>query len=237
MYNPIDNGAEAKEGWIPVYGSTIDGFQAVEVSSTSDEAYRRAALEAALHQFGGFEYEDWHLYWNSEMERYEGILSDLPGSVENYVFVDEENGNTLTSYYLLNPSNGLFDGCQTDEEKCEKLKELAANGNIDDLVDTYQDDLTLLDLNNFNRQFYSELHIPNKMRELLVQKLNEADEPLAGAEFTLFSDADCVTPVAKGVTDADGFISFSAKNTGNNAVTNPNGGLSSQVQYDQFIVI
>lgn len=232
MYNPIDNGAEAKEGWIPVYGSTIDGFQAVEVSSTSDEAYRRAALEAALHQFGGFEYEDWHLYWNSEMERYEGILSDLPGSVENYVFVDEENGNTLTSYYLLNPSNGLFDGCQTDEEKCEKLKELAANGNIDDLVDTYQDDLTLLDLNNFNRQFYSELHIPNKMRELLVQKLNEADEPLAGAEFTLFSDADCVTPVAKGVTDADGFISFSAKNTGNNAVTNPNGGLSSQVQYD-----
>ena len=77
MYNPIDNGAEAKEGWIPVYGSTIDGFQAVEVSSTSDEAYRRAALEAALHQFGGFEYEDWHLYWNSEMERSAGLCGKL----------------------------------------------------------------------------------------------------------------------------------------------------------------
>ena len=86
-------------------------------------------------------------------------------------------------------------------------------------------------MNNFNRQFYTDLRIPNKVRDLWVQKKDEAGNPLAGAEFTLYSDADCTMPVAKGVTDAKGYISFSAENTGNNAATDPDGGLSSHVQY------
>jgi fibro-slime domain-containing protein len=124
MYNPNNGGMQATEGWIPLYGSTLAGFRVVEMSDTTDEAYRRAVLEAAFRQFANPDFEDWSLHWNSELERFEGTLKELPGAVENYTYVDRENGNILTAYYLFDPNDGLFAGCKTDEDKCMKLEEL-----------------------------------------------------------------------------------------------------------------
>lgn len=232
MYNPVDKGDEATKDWMPVYGSPLDGYKSVMVEdSQNDEDYRRAVLEAAFRQFANQDYEDWHLSWNDKIDRFEGTLEDLPASVNDYVFVDNENGRMATAYYLLTPSDGLFDKCTTDDEKCEKIEELMRSGDVNELVDKYQADMTLLNMSNFNRQFYSCLHIPNKVRYLHVLKENEKGEPLAGAVFTLYGDEECKNPVAAGVTDENGLISFSAQNDGNNAIVNPVGGLSSEVNY------
>lgn len=234
MNNPKDKGIEAKEGWRALYGSVLKGFHTVSKDTTiqnENEAYRRMSLEAALKQASDSENKHWHLHWNDELERYEGVLQDLPSEVGNYIFVNPEEGNVLMAYYLFTPTDDLFKDCQTDDEKCQKLQQLVAQGNIENLVDQYQSNLKLLNMDSFNRQFYSRIYIPDKERKLRLLKQNEDGQPLQGAEFTLYSDENCTTPVAKGITDKQGSISFSVSNTGDNVINKPDGTLSSHVHY------
>lgn len=171
------------------------------------------------------------LKWNEDLGRYEGTLSHLPSSVDKYIFINEKDGDILMAYYLLSPKDGLFDQCKTEEEKYQRLAEVVKNGDMQELINQYANDIKLLDLTNFHRQFYTNLYVPNKVRGLNILKVDEYSQPIQGVEFTLYDDKECQNPVAKGMTDANGYVSFSAQLTGNNIITNPNGGLSSKVYY------
>ena len=232
MFNPTHKGGGAEAGWRPLYGSVTEGFHMVEVDQEDDKGYRKAALEAALRQLENPKNERWHLEYNQKNMRFEGLLRDLPGSANRYVFVNPTDGDMLTAYYLLNPDDDTFDGCTTAEEKLNALIKKIDGMTEDEQAEYFveqQENMKLLDISQFNRQFYARLYIPNQVRELRVHKQDEAGRPLAGAEFTLYSDEECKTAVAKGVTDKNGNLTFSAQNTGNNAV---NGGvLSSEVKF------
>ena len=52
--------------------------------------------------------------------------------------------------------------------------------------------------------------IPEKVitYDLVIRKSDVYEKPLAGAEFTLYSDAECQQEIAKGVTDEQGLLRF-----------------------------
>ena len=232
LFNPIHKGGGATQGWRPLYGSVTNGFHMVEVDTEDKEGYQKAVLAAALRQLEDPKNEHWHLEYNQELMRFEGLLRDLPGSADRYVFVNPTDGDMLTAYYLLTPTDGTFDGCTTAEEKHSALaKKLDTMTEEEQKQYFYEqkENMKRLDISHFKRQFYTRLYIPNQVRELRVHKQDEEGKPLTGGEFTLYSDEACQNAVAKGITDAYGNMSFSAQNTGKNGV---NGGeLSSEVYF------
>lgn len=221
LYNPAAEGLKAKEGWQALYGSVYKGFKAVSYDKENknlQERYLKMIIEASIAQFSDPEYERWNLNWNDDLQRYEGTFSHLPGSVERYVFVDRDKGDMVMAYYLFTPEDGLFEDDDTIKENA-KLAELASEPNAKDIVDKYYKNIRLLNLDDFNRQFYTNMYISNKVRDLSILKVDENRNPIQGAEFTLYSDEGCTTPVAKGITDENGYLSFSAEYKGNNAST------------------
>ena len=219
MYKP----EKTKDSWRALYGSVGKGFHVVKRANDekSEAAYQKMALEAALRQAQGADYPQWYIGYEPKMMRFEGVLMDLPGSVDRYVFVDKKNGDMLVAYYLFNPDDGTFNPDDSPEVKYSKLAG-KMNAMTDEQKKSYfhaqKDNFRRLDIEQFNCQFYSRLYIPNTVRTLRVYKQDVQGNPLPGAEFTLYEDAACTKAVAKGVTDGGGLLSFSAQNAGNNAV-------------------
>ena len=93
-----------------------------------------------------------------------GLLRDLPGSAERYVFVNPTDSDMLTAYYLLNPTDDTFTGCTTAEEKhstlAEKLDTMTEAEQVQYFYEQ-QENMKLLDISRFNRQLYTRLYIPN----------------------------------------------------------------------------
>ena len=235
FFNSEHKGSSATDGWRPMYGSVSEGFHVVDVKATDDEGYRAAALEAVMRQLYNPEHEDWYLEYNQSLMRFEGRLIGLPGAANRYIFINPTEGDMLTAYYLLTPTDNTFDGCTTAKEKYEalyrKMVDATAEGEdaIRKFVEAQRQNMKRLNLDGFDRQFYTRLYVPNQVRELRIHKQDTDKIPLAGAEFTLYEDSACTIAVAKGVTDNDGNLSFSAQNTGNNGVGNSE--LSSKVYF------
>ncbi len=76
---------------------------------------------------------------------------------------------------------------------------------------TYSEDATWLDENG-ERQFadHALLTVHNRVVEgtISLAKVDDSDRPLPGAEFTLYSDADCTQALQTAVSDKSGFVSF-----------------------------
>lgn len=76
---------------------------------------------------------------------------------------------------------------------------------------TYTEDATWLD-GNGERQFadHALLTVHNRVLQgtISLAKVDDSDRPLAGAEFTLYSDADCTQALQTAVSDKSGFVSF-----------------------------
>ncbi len=234
LFNPEHKGGAATKGWRPLYGSVTEGFHMVEVDeSENEEAYQKAALEAALRQLENPKNEHWYIQYNQDLMRFEGLLVGLPGSAGRYVFVNPTDGDMITAYYLLNPDDGTFDGCTTTEEKYNKLAKKIKDMTEAERADYFyaqQKNMKLLDISQFDRHFYTRLYIPNQVRQLRVHKQDESGKSLPGAEFTLYSDEACEYAVARGITDQDGNMSFSAQNNGGNGLGEGTP-LSSNVQF------
>lgn len=100
---------------------------------------------------------------------YQVTIENLPGDIETYYYIcnDETTAKYTVAYYYT---------------EAENLDE-ATEGNtwrIDSQNKTHP----------LERSFSMDLYITNIKNRLLVQKVDQAGKPLAGAEFTLYKDED-----------------------------------------------
>lgn len=214
--------------WHPLYGSNLSGFETVE-----GEDERTAILEAALYQIYGAvnnDYQKWYLEWNESMDRYQGVLSDLPGDASQYYWISgSEYADMTMAYYFLDLQSltDIFGSVSdnTTEAKfaaiAEKIKNTAtetdqAVKNIAQQIETKNSDTTKvfgqLDVSLFNRTFSSRIYVPNTQPELRVLKLDQDGNPVSGVRFYLYDKENCSgTALSEGVTDDEGLLVFSNK--------------------------
>ncbi len=222
--------------WKALYGSNSTGLHAVQPEDREVIAWRRAALTAVLHQCidDGAATPHWYLGWNSNTERLEGTLRDLPGGADRYQ-INGSDGDMRVIYAVIEPEAldrlGIGKN-QSAGEKYEALREYIRdkmnNGkSIDDAVKEGVDEVFALSVNGgtgnafrflnvdqFVQNFRSLIHIPNERRELRVWKIDQDGKGVNGAEFGLYNDELCSgAPVAVGTTarvdDRDGVLIFS----------------------------
>ena len=100
---------------------------------------------------------------------YQVTIENLPGDIETYYYIcnDETTAKYTVAYYYTEAEN-------LDEAKKENTWR----------IDSQNKDHPL------TRIFSMDLYITNIKNRLLVQKVDQAEKPLAGAEFTLYKAGD-----------------------------------------------
>ncbi|MDR4039053.1 MAG: S-layer homology domain-containing protein [Evtepia sp.] len=99
-------------------------------------------------------------------------IDNLPGDIEKYYLVAKDGEKEKAEY------TGAF--FYTEEEISSK----------EDLESLKADNITMLNPENFERQFAMKLYVPNIQNRLLVQKTDEEGKPLDGATFALYNQTD-----------------------------------------------
>lgn len=214
--------------WHPLYGSNLSGFETVE-----GEDERTAILEAALYQIYGAvnnDYQKWYLEWNESMDRYQGVLSDLPGDASQYYWISGSQYADMTMAYYFLDLQSLTDifGSVSDNTTEAKFTAIAATiegtanetdqavKNIAQQIEKKNSDTAKvfgqLDVSLFNRTFSSRIYVPNTQPELRVSKLDQDGNPVSGVTFGLYDNEECLgTALSEGVTDTEGLLVFSNK--------------------------
>ena len=143
---------------------------------------------------GNTEYLIFNETTNQEVGRYktndEGIIDlyKLPGGNSYYVQeITARNGYEIndSKFYFAIDSNGFVTISDKNSEENKKVFTINDKG-----------DMTI--------------SLSNKLKwfRLNVVKKNDVDKLLAGAEFTLYKNADCTDEVTKGITDDNGNLLF-----------------------------
>ncbi|MCI8331611.1 MAG: hypothetical protein HFE78_02140 [Clostridiales bacterium] len=223
---------ESTGKWKALYGSNVNGFNAIKPEFRTEESWRESLLTAVLYQCSDTRdnVPSWHLEWNQESHQLEGTLSDLPGRADRYLLNNNSGDmkmvyaiidyNSLAKLGVSDPNvssdekyeaigayiNQLVAGGMTREDAVKVTRDLILNGNGDDR------DLHTLNTDQFNRNFRSLIYIPNEQRELRIWKVDQNGNRRNGAEFTLYRDAALTDEVVRGVTatvgDQDGVLIF-----------------------------
>lgn len=216
---------QEEKRWEALYGSNMNGFGAVMPKTAGVEDWREAALTAALYQAADGGTADWYLSWDDANHRLLGTLDDLPGLASRYR-LNNPNGDMRMVYGIIEPEALAVLGISgnTAEERYAALRAYLQNisdkEKISKTVGTIMGvntsntasgkGFSFLNVDQFNRNFRSLVYIPNDQRELVVQKVDQDGNPLAGAKFTLYDGAN---PVASGTTDSNGVLVFSPTGT------------------------
>lgn len=224
---------DTSQKWKALYGSNVTGFKSVTPENRTPEDWRTACLTAMLRQCSDTNpnVPHWYLSWNTETQRLEGTLSDLPGAANRYR-LNNASGDMKMVYAIITPD--ALGRLGIDYPKLNDEQVYAAIGaKINELVSstmTYEQAITevretilagngggrgffSLNTDQFNRSFRSLVYIPNERRELRVWKVDQTGQPVNGVEFAIYADQSCSgTPLATGVTDTvdgrDGVLVF-----------------------------
>ncbi len=219
--------------WSALYGSNITGQHMVSPGSDVI-SWRKAVLNAMLHQCSdnseGAIY--WFMEWSSKDNRLEGNLTDLPGWADRYQLANA-NGDMKVVYAVVDPKVFEDLGISGDDAagRYEALGEYTRtriqNGeSIEDVVDSIYDvdgalhrGFSFLNVDQFVRNFYSSVYIPNEQRELRVWKVDQDGKGVNGAVFGLFENRSCSgAPIATGTTATvdgrDGELVFAPYDSG-----------------------
>ncbi len=217
-----ENAAPGGGLWVALYGSNTDGYNTVIPAGRDAEDWRKAVLEAVLRQCAGLsDTPSWYLSWDSENHRLAGELQDLPGRADRYERAGETDGKDMKMVYAVIDPN-VFDTLNIDRTadagtKYEALGNYVRQSgrSMEEIVNEIYavttaepgasgQGITLLNVDQFLREFRSLIYIPNEQRELRVWKVDENGEGVNGAEFTLYNRNDG-SAAASGVTaEVDG---------------------------------
>lgn len=184
-------------------------------------------------------FSKWYLEWDADNQRYQGVLNDLPGDATRYYWASGSVDADLTmAYYFMDMEelNDLFgENFTSTDDKLQaianKITSVAGNDlseenihdvvkNMVNLIDNHASDeipsFALLNVSDFNRVFSSRIYVSNTQPQLGVQKLDQDGNPIAGVEFTLYSDKQCSDDhkVVSGTTNDEGLLVFSRNGTG-----------------------
>ncbi len=215
-------------GWYPIYGSNQKGF------SIPDESYgdiNNRILASILYQAIDEDTPNWYFKYNSKTKRLEATFDQMPGTADRYRLKSLENddGDMQMAYGIINDiglenlgikgkspeeryealimylKQQVNDGKTTEEVVKETINKLNAVNNF-----------SLVNIDRFSRNFSSTIYIPNDTRELKVNKIDEQENPVNGAVFSIYKteeDANNNTnPIATGTTGTvkgqDGVLIF-----------------------------
>ena len=89
--------------WQALYGSNTEGYGAVSPTERKAEAWRKAVLKAALYQASDERWPEWHLTYNQNTGKLEGLLEDLPGRSDRYL-LNNDQGDMKMVYGVIEPS-------------------------------------------------------------------------------------------------------------------------------------
>ncbi|WP_461186180.1 DUF7601 domain-containing protein [Adlercreutzia sp. CNCM I-6216] len=216
--------------WQALYGSNTEGYGAVSPTERKAEAWRKAVLKAALYQASDERWPEWHLTYNQNTGKLEGLLEDLPGRSDRYL-LNNDQGDMKMVYGVIEPSGlqklgiqgntsqELYDGLEryvSDAieagEKSGKTADEVIEGIVAQLSitgDLGRRDFSLLNTDQFQREFRSIIYIPNERRELRVQKVDQNGKGVNGVTFTLTAkDGSTVTGTTANVNGQDGMLIF-----------------------------
>ncbi len=209
------------QSWLALSGSNMGGFHSTVVDGSTEDAYTRDILEAALKQAASDNVSGWHLKWDEGNSRLYGALNDLPGLASRYQF-NNPDGDMNIVYGILSPEALQSLGISTGDAdaRYDALRQYLAAHTTEDALSAILNvpgGFRLLSTNQFGQDFRSLIYIPNERRELQVLKVDQDGNPLSGAQFGLYDNAACSgIPNASGYTASDGRLIFSP--TGNSAV-------------------
>ena len=216
--------------WQALYGSNTEGYGAVSPTERKAEAWRKAVLKAALYQASDERWPEWHLTYNQNTGKLEGLLEDLPGRSDRYL-LNNDQGDMKMVYGVIEPSGlqklgiqgntsqELYDGLEryvSDAieagEKSGKTADEVIEGIVAQLSitgDLDRRDFSFLNTDQFQREFRSIIYIPNERRELRVQKVDQNGKGVNGVTFTLTAkDGSTVTGTTANVNGQDGMLIF-----------------------------
>lgn len=216
--------------WQALYGSNTEGYGAVSPTERKAEAWCKAVLKAALYQASDERWPEWHLTYNQNTGKLEGLLEDLPGRSDRYL-LNNDQGDMKMVYGVIEPSGlqklgiqgntsqELYDGLEryvSDAieagEKSGKTADEVIEGIVAQLSitgDLGRRDFSFLNTDQFQREFRSIIYIPNERRELRVQKVDQNGKGVNGVTFTLTAkDGSTVTGTTANVNGQDGMLIF-----------------------------
>ena len=157
---------DSEKSWTPVYGSDVDGYHLVDMTGKSIAG---AALEAAKYaqEYGNVIFK---LSASSTMQL---TLKNLPGHITTYYRMLGEAHKQQARYtvaYYWTP--GTLEGAtENDIYRVYTFAEATEDGKS---------------YSAFDRVFGANIHVPNLINNLLVQKVDENDVRIDGARFALY---------------------------------------------------
>lgn len=212
--------------WEAAYGDNTEGFHTWTPADRTAKEWRNAALHAILYQCSGEKNPSWFLEYDTNEKRLRGTLTDLPGRADRYL-LNNPDGDMRMVYAIITKEGlaklGISGG--TSEEKYNQLKQYidskgggsvgvdAAVSRLNLVGDIGVRDFSLLNIDEFNRDFRSLIYIPNEQRELRVQKVDQDGTGINGAEFGLFdsSNKQVATGRTAQIDGQDGVLIFTPK--------------------------
>lgn len=141
---------QGEDDWRPVSGDPIHGWH-VEPDSNWDSVLSAAKANPYVFQL-------------TSNGSYQVTIENLPGDIETYYYICNDNTAKYTVAYYYTKANKL------DEAKKENTWRIDSQNKNHPL----------------ERSFSMDLYITNIKNRLLVQKVDQAGKPLAGAEFALY---------------------------------------------------
>lgn len=166
--------------WYPVSGDAFSGWHVAD-GNTNADIIAAAQEENSQYQFLPGSAGD-----------YEVTIENLPGDITKYAYMLEtNNGDVNTAEYTVRYY-------WTD---ADSIADMTASSRIEQIE---TDANTASGYDGIGRVFSVTLNIPNIKNELSLIKTDaDTGEPLAGAEFTMYTDAN-----GNGAVDADEMVRF-----------------------------
>lgn len=154
--------------WTPVYGSDLAGYHLVDMKGKSIVAGALEAAKSAREYGGDVEFK---LSANSTMQL---TLKNLPGHITTYYRMLGEAHKQQAKYsvaYYWTPGS-LDDASESDVYRVYTFAEATEDGKS---------------YSAFDRVFGANIHVPNLVNNVLVQKVDENNSRIDGARFALYS--------------------------------------------------
>lgn len=219
-------------GWTPIFGSNLKGFDSLD-DSYGDINDR--ILASILYQAIDSETPEWYFTYNDSNGRLEAKFNSMPGTIDRYFI---RSMNTSPDYIEkdMQVVYGLITGeslnslgikVKDEDEKYQALKnyllqQVNSGKSVEEVIkETVRkineaSNFSLVNTANFSFNFSSTIYVSNDARELVVNKIDEEENPINGVVFSLYeseTDAENNTnPIATGTTGTvngqDGVLIF-----------------------------
>lgn len=146
--------------WYPVYGNPLDGWTVTQPDNTSESRWE--AVETAVKN-------NPYVFQLGSSGSYQVEVDNLPGDIQTYYHIchDQTEAKYTVAYYYSTADS--LD--QISQDNTWRIEPEAKN-----------------DDRQFSRVFSVNLYVPNIKNRLLIQKVDDAGNPLNDVEFSLYQD-------------------------------------------------